>query len=374
MSNNKLSVASGNITMSTNNAYNFGTGAFSVLALVKPSGTGTIVSRKPTAGGGGNGGWLLVIENNNVLKFATDDGYGYYQIQATASNLHDGYWHFIAAVRDGSGNLSLYVDGYLLSGNVGTNRFTPLNIDNSIELMVGGTSQSQEPCNQYSGDIMNVSLWNSALSQTEVIAAMVNPVNAANTVGCWTFDSNYDDSSPTANNGTANGSGLSISSLYMTLPFIMQQQQQSNWCWSAVATSTSIFYNPLSTWTQCTVVNATLNRTDCCTNPSSSSCNIYGYLNRSLGTTGNFVSYTGGTTSFSNCKTQMNTWRVLGVRTAWSGGGAHFVIMSGVSDPSGTETVTIRDSIYGTSTIPYTTFVNNYKGSGSWTHSYFTQP
>jgi hypothetical protein len=373
MSSNKLSVTSGNVTMPSNNAYNLGTGAFSLLALVKPTGTGTIVSRKSTAGGIGNGGWLLVIENNNVLKFATDDGTGYYQIKATASNLHDGYWHAIAAVRDASGTLSLYVDGYLLTSTVGTNRFTPLNINNSIELMVAGTSQAQEPCNQYSGDIMNVSLWNSALTQVQVIDAMVNPVNGGSTIGCWTFDGNYSDSSPTGNNGTANGSAIKTTELYMTMPFMMQRQSQTNWCWAADSTSVSIFYNPLSTWTQCTVVNATLNRTDCCTNPSSSSCNIYGYLNRALTTTGNYVS-SSGVTSFSDCKTQMNTWRVLGTRTKWAGGGAHFVVISGISDPSGTETVTIRDSIYGTSTIPYTTFVSNYKGSGTWTHSYFTKP
>lgn len=374
MSNYALTISSGNVSMPNNNAYNVGTGAFSVLALVKPSGTGTIVSRKGTAGGSNNGGWLLVIERNNVLKFATDNGFGYYQITGTASNLNDGYWHFIAAVRNSSGALSLYVDGILLGTSVQTNSSTPLNVNNSLPLMIGGTAQSQEPCNQYNGMVMNVSIWNTALSQSSVIAAMVNPVNAASTIGCWTLDNNYNDSSPTHNNGSATGSNIKFNSLYMTMPFKMQSQKNSNWCWAAVSASTSVFYNPLSTWTQCLVANACLNLTVCCNTPTPSQCNVYGYLDLALTKTGNFVSMSTGTTSFANCTTQMNTWRVLGARIAWSGGGAHFVAMSGVSLNGSTQYVTIRDSIYGTSTIPYTTFVNNYQGSGSWTHSYFTKP
>jgi concanavalin A-like lectin/glucanase superfamily protein len=374
MSNYALTITSGNVSMPGNNAYNVGAGAFTVLALIKPSGTGTIVSRKGSSGGSNNGGWLLVVESNNVLKFATDDGFGYYQITGTASNLHDGYWHFIAAVRSSAGVLTFYVDGILLPTTVQTNRSTPLNINNSLPLMIGGTAQVQEPCNQYNGMVMNVSLWNHALAQADVIAAMVNPVNAAGAIGCWTLDNNYTDSSPTKNNGTAAGSGVAFTQLYMTMPFKPQPQLNTNWCWAAASTATSVFYNPLSAWTQCLVANACLSLTVCCNTPTPGQCNVYGYLDLALTKTGNFVSVSGGTTTFANCTTQMNTWRVLGARIAWSGGGAHFVMMSGVSLSGGTQYVTIRDSIYGTSTILYTTFLTNYQGTGTWTTSYFTKP
>ena len=54
----------------------------------------------------------------------------------------------------------------------------------------------------------------------------------------------------------------------VTLPFTMQVQTQSNWCWAATATSVSLFYTSSSTWTQCTVANGELNLTDCCSRPS----------------------------------------------------------------------------------------------------------
>ncbi len=66
------------------------------------------------------------------------------------------------------------------------------------------------------------------------------------------------------------------------LDFWMQHQQQTNWCWAAVATSVSHFFNPASTWTQCAVANGELNRNDCCGSGASGPCNVYGFLGSSL--------------------------------------------------------------------------------------------
>ncbi|MEX2552467.1 MAG: hypothetical protein WD627_05655 [Actinomycetota bacterium] len=40
----------------------------------------------------------------------------------------------------------------------------------------------------------------------------------------------------------------------VTLPFDMQLQTQSNWCWAATAASVSLYYWPWSGWTQCKVL------------------------------------------------------------------------------------------------------------------------
>jgi hypothetical protein len=42
------------------------------------------------------------------------------------------------------------------------------------------------------------------------------------------------------------------------LPFTVHHQEQTNWCWAAVATSTAGFYESTSRWTQCEMVNAEL--------------------------------------------------------------------------------------------------------------------
>ena len=61
------------------------------------------------------------------------------------------------------------------------------------------------------------------------------------------------------------------------LPFFMEEQTQSNWCWAATATSVSHFYWMQSYWTQCLVANAQLNQTNCCTSPAP--CNVPSTLN-----------------------------------------------------------------------------------------------
>ena len=55
------------------------------------------------------------------------------------------------------------------------------------------------------------------------------------------------------------------------LVFSIQKQLQTQWCWAAVSTSVSLYFNRSSTWTQCTVANKNLKRSDCCGSPSN--CN-----------------------------------------------------------------------------------------------------
>src|SRR5919206_4771558 len=74
------------------------------------------------------------------------------------------------------------------------------------------------------------------------------------------------------------------------LPFNIQHQLQTNWCWSACACSTSVFYDATTTWGQCSLVNAELEQSSCCENGASGSCNVPWYLDRVLRRTGNFGS------------------------------------------------------------------------------------
>lgn len=155
------------------------------------------------------------------------------------------------------------------------------------------------------------------------------------------------------------------------LSFAMQTQQQSNWCWSAVATSTSLFYNASSAWTQCAVVNDELGQTTCCADGSTTACNQAWFLERALTRTNNLNDWQAGSLSASAIRSQLVAGRPLGVRIGWSGGGGHFVIVHGIDASS---TVTVSDSIYGTSTMSLSAFKTKYQGTGSWTHSYLTRP
>jgi peptidoglycan hydrolase-like protein with peptidoglycan-binding domain len=164
--------------------------------------------------------------------------------------------------------------------------------------------------------------------------------------------------------------GLQYADVYV-LNLTMQAQQQSNWCWAAVSSSVSHFYDPASSWTQCKVANAQLGRTDCCGGGASGPCNVYGYLDLGLTEVGHFDHLQAGTTTFAVLQSEIIGSRPLGIRVAWSGGGAHFVTAIGAEAG---DLVLVGDPGSGTnSLVDFATLQTDYSGSGTWTHSYFTK-
>ena len=156
------------------------------------------------------------------------------------------------------------------------------------------------------------------------------------------------------------------------LVFAMQTQQQTNWCWAAVAASVSAFFDPNTNWRQCSIVNAEFNRNDCCTNGSSANCNKPWYIDLGLQRTGNFRSKSTGAGTMTDVSQDVNISRPLCVRIGWSGGGGHAVAIDGYH--RGLDMVAIDDPWYGASDVSLATFQTAYQGSGSWTHSYRVEP
>ena len=163
----------------------------------------------------------------------------------------------------------------------------------------------------------------------------------------------------------------------------VEHQQQTQWCWAAVSNSVSHFYDAGSTWTQCAIVNAELGQTTCCTNGSSSACNQPWYLDRALTRVGCLLSWASGTLTFATVKSLINSTRPPCARQGWSGGGGHvmaivcyFEGLLGLLAGAGSTAKRLRisDPWYGDSVVDYDVFVSGYQGTGSWTHSYRTQP
>lgn len=159
---------------------------------------------------------------------------------------------------------------------------------------------------------------------------------------------------------------------YLVLPFNMEHQTQSNWCWAATSKSVSHFYSVFSPWTQCKIAAAELNNT-CCNSPVPSACNVPWYLDKALTRTNNFVSIQSGAITWSQVRQQLQAGLVVGTRIGWSGGGGHFMSIHGVSRVGITQYLHIDDPIYGKSVLTYNQFATNYQGSGTWTHTYFTK-
>ena len=120
-------------------------------------------------------------------------------------------------------------------------------------------------------------------------------------------------------------------------------------------------------------MNAELGQTGCCQTGSAGQCNQPWYLDRALKRTGNLGRRVAGAAPLSAIRAQLAAGRPVGARIGWAGGGGHFVVISGcLNDATGI--LEVRDSMYGTSEISIASFASSYQGSGSWTHTYYTEP
>jgi hypothetical protein len=159
----------------------------------------------------------------------------------------------------------------------------------------------------------------------------------------------------------------------LRLEFTMQAQTQSNWCWAATSASVSLYYKGVDLWTQCNIATLELNRA-CCNMPVPGACNVPWYLDRALSRTGHFSTMQNGALTFDVVRGYIDTQRIVGVRTAWAGGGAHFIVIYGYkTSTAGINYFHIDDPIYGKSIYSENEFNLIYQGSGTWTHSYITQ-
>ncbi len=155
------------------------------------------------------------------------------------------------------------------------------------------------------------------------------------------------------------------------LDFSMQPQKETEWCWAAVSTSVSLFYEQTSAWTQCTVVNSQLGQTTCCTQGSSTTCNVASYLTPALQLVGHLAHDFGRALSMAEIAVEIDAGRPVALCIDWTGGGGHFVVIDGYDETAGT--VDIKDSLFGASTEPLSQFPASYQGGGTWSWTYLTR-
>ncbi|GAA4363996.1 hypothetical protein GCM10023185_33120 [Hymenobacter saemangeumensis] len=155
--------------------------------------------------------------------------------------------------------------------------------------------------------------------------------------------------------------------------FINQPQRYTRWCWAAVSSAVSKFYNTASTWSQC-LIAAEETHVACCGPEGATTCNIDWSLEDALGRTGNLLKMEERRLNLQELDREINgLGHVVCIRIEWEGGGGHFLTLCGVT-ATGTVHIADPDSRYGTSTLPLSIFPTAYRRPGNWTHTYFTQP
>ncbi|MEM2528575.1 MAG: LamG domain-containing protein, partial [Ignisphaera sp.] len=133
-----------------------------------------------TAGAGDEGVNNISISNTaNSLVFVTEDpaGVNISKIVTAPANLADGKWHHVVFVRNGNTFGQFYLDGVA----IGNDTMTPdagftTDDNNPYNIQIGF---DKNMARYFQGQIANVAVWNSALTDTDVTALYNNPTSAS---------------------------------------------------------------------------------------------------------------------------------------------------------------------------------------------------
>ncbi|MEI7743624.1 MAG: papain-like cysteine protease family protein [Chloroflexota bacterium] len=147
-------------------------------------------------------------------------------------------------------------------------------------------------------------------------------------------------------------------------------QQQSQWCWAA-STKSAVQYIFGISYSQCQQANDRFNRSDCCTNPSSTNCN----QSSPLADVGNYLASKKGinsthewsSLSWSQAKSELGTARrPFLVRYGWDGGfDGHIVVARGYVDyDTAADSIGVMDPNGGS--YPWYTW-SYLKDNSTWT-------
>ncbi len=152
---------------------NFGTGPFSLEAWINWDGGGSSkgnIIRKSNypVTGDGAGYWLAVGKEKSVLEFFTGETVGNPGKPRgnISAPIQPGAWYYVVATRDGSGMMSLYIDGQLK----GTAEAPGANTTSEAPFTLGAWDDRFGLTELFSGLIDEMSVYNRALSASEVRA------------------------------------------------------------------------------------------------------------------------------------------------------------------------------------------------------------
>ena len=152
--------------------------------------------------------------------------------------------------------------------------------------------------------------------------------------------------------------------------FHVPLQEQTNWCWAAVAVGVAARAGAV--WQQCNVASQELGQTCCPPGTNPAACNVPYYLDRALTRVGHFRSMiTGAAPLVAQVAPEIDADRPVGVRIGWAGGGGHFLAIAGYSTVGG-QFLDVEDPWYAASTVTYAVLQTAYKGNGTWTHTFWT--
>jgi hypothetical protein len=180
------------------------------------------------------------------------------------------------------------------------------------------------------------------------------------------------------------------------LNFKIEIQEQSEWCWAAVAASINKYFDPASTLQQCDVANKVLPKDypgqdlpdsdcpcccHCCCEPEK--CDKPAQLEVALQQVHKFRKILLRPLTFEEIQREIDAGRPIGVAITWESGNSpepnsrnpnppgHFVVLRGYRElTSGLRQVYVGDPLNPSSLVDVDEFTLAYYGDGVWTASY----
>jgi hypothetical protein len=161
-----------------------------------------------------------------------------------------------------------------------------------------------------------------------------------------------------------------------TVPFQVQPQVQTQWCWAAVSASIAAYFDAGTAWSQCQVASAEWGGAPCCTDGGSRACNRQNVLDGPLARVGHLRQLANGYLAPNAVAAEMRAGLPLPIRVQWASGGGHFVAINGIRMTGAGVQLMVTDPIYGQSVVLGDALLHNgyLSAGGRWTHSYTVQP
>lgn len=175
--NNNLGLSSGN--------------TMTVTAWVKCKSTtnegkwANVIALNSSTGSGDEGQfWLQHSYNNSVFEFAVENNSANRVYVQSTTQPVTGEWYHVAGVYDGS-YVKLYVNGVLEAQAAQSGKIN--SYSNSFRFVFGEWANSANNYRRFNGDIDEVTIWNVALTQTQVRAYMCQKLqgNETGLIGYW---------------------------------------------------------------------------------------------------------------------------------------------------------------------------------------------
>lgn len=160
------------------------------------------------------------------------------------------------------------------------------------------------------------------------------------------------------------------------MPFLMPRQEQSLWCWAAVAVSVDHYFVPERTLRQCHVARRVL-ALDCCANHSP--CNVAERLTTALTKIGREFTFVPNALPFPAVREEIDAGRPVCALIQWYGGGGHFVAIYGYDhSAAGHPLVHVADPLFADGLWYYASFCTAYQAGhdglgprgGQWVETY----